>query len=226
MAKINKEKLYKFWAVCAIQGYIDIADKLLMQYQNEIYSFANALQRNLPSSPKKLYRGIILDPKNRDSSGVMTSKVNAGFISFSENLDIASWFASTDSHMAEMVLVNIPKGKGFIITHHPTRGEVLFHHKWYHLLKLKNELAAIEKSLEQMGLEPDLTQFIHNVTSQEEVILKPITKKFNLIPKEELSDKTGEELDKMFLPKNILDQKNSDDYEIIVYTKKEKTLFD
>lgn len=224
MGKVNKEKLYKFWAVCAVQGYIDLADRVLEQYKNEIYSVASALQRNLPPNSKKLYRGIILNPNNRDASGMLVSKVNAGFISFSENLDVAAWFASADSHMAEMLLLNVPNGEGFIIKYEPKRSEILFHYKWYHLLRIKNELSGIESSLIQMGLEPDLSQFIHNVTSQEEVILKPVTQKFNLIPKRELSDKSGEELDKMFLPEDILKQKNSE-YEIVVYTKKEKNPF-
>jgi len=204
---MNTKILYCTWVVLAIQGLMRDADQLLKQYQEEIYLEALKLSRKFPVRPKPVYRGILLEPKdNGNENYVYHVDYGVKFISFTQNLEVACWFASTDSYMAHMVMLQKPKSAGFIIEHTPEPEDILFDWKWHKDIGFKKFRPMIEKQLLLNHIYTDLDQYVHNVVTQKEIILKPLKIEFNLTKKEDRCSKSGRELDKIYLPDNVIAQ--------------------
>lgn len=201
---VSKEFIYNTWAVLAVQGFMREADEVLRQHKDAIYTMAQRCQRSLPVKMSPVYRGLLLQTEGVNPDTTLNSRYEVEFMSFSENKEVACLFASPESYMSAYVMSQHPDSRGYVIMHTPERKEVLFHWKWHYLMKIERDLDKIALNLTMNGLNPDFRQYMHNVRTQKEVILTPIHKAFDLIPKAQLCDLDGLELDKKYLPDFVL----------------------
>lgn len=173
---------YKQFVVAAILGQIVMADGLLRQFRSEIYSVAAYVQQTDPQPVKKLYRGLAIEPHY--IRGNRPSQPEQGeFASFTENKDVACWFAMPTSWITKELVQGRPDVVGWIAEHIPQSTEIIFHH---HQAKTVNdlpgpELVDVGRILAQTldprrtameGPDWAMVQVGFNLNTQEEVILK------------------------------------------------------
>src|SRR5262249_28756624 len=85
----------------AIVGRMAEADDVLRQYKREIYEAARVSTQNIVPN-FVLYRGILLHP-NEVQHGRIRGMEELTFVSFSQSLDVARWFADTGSIISGFV---------------------------------------------------------------------------------------------------------------------------
>lgn len=181
---------YLNFVLYAVYGRMGVADALLRKHRAEVESVAAALNNSKPVQRRRLYRGVLLEPELL-RGGKLPHQDSSEFISFSEDPDVACWFADRDSVISGFVKVQRPRVQGFIIeAAPPSPAEILFHHSWADYLGL--EKLAYEHP------EIDPTQFHWNVTTQKEAILKPPRGVLTVTPYEKFPHKTTAALDKKF----------------------------
>lgn len=175
--KPNVFNIYVTWAMNAVLGRMAEADGLLEQYPNEIYAASREMSRAFPPDIKKLYRGVLMEPE-LVASGLLPHDPLLKFVSFSEDLSVACWFADPQSFVSGFVRKQRPKTEGYIIEHTPKhRGEMLFHYSWANRLVMPGgsvvSLSRLATAHPHFGPE-HLHQLEWNLQTQSEVILKPI----------------------------------------------------
>lgn len=120
-----------------------------------------------PLSPVKVYRGVILDPKEVEKwGGKLPPLEHIRYISFSEDKEIAEVFADMLNPMAQFFRAKHPKHEGYLIEHTADLSEILFHHAW-------------TKELEIVKYFGEETRHVYE---QKEVMLANTFMTFNLIP--------------------------------------------
>lgn len=157
------EKHYMNFILNALAGRNP--DKYFRQHQEAILKHLRILQRDLPVSSEKIYRGILLEPKKEL---VLKPLWHITYLSFSSDRNVAKVFADMDHQMAFMVRFQNPNYEGFLIEHTPEPDEILFHHSWAGPLR-------IEEIFRASGAEPV-------VAEQKEVMLLNTMRDFKLIP--------------------------------------------
>ena len=111
-------------------------DAFFELHQKEIENTAKMMQEKHPIIElKSIYRGIIL--KDQDiKNGVLEAMSQIKYLSFSEDVEIAKIFANTESTMSSYLMAKVPDAKGYLITHTPSMGDILYHHSWVDVLGL------------------------------------------------------------------------------------------
>lgn len=174
--------VYKRFVVAAILGQIGFADTLIQQFRSEIYSVATYVQHIDPQPIKRLYRGLLIEPSNVRGNKPIQSE-QGEFASFTENRDLACWFALPDTWIAETLAQGRPNVVGWISEHMPQSTEIIFH---YEQTKMVNDLPGpslvdfarmLANSLDPVrtateGPDWAMAQIGWNLNTQEEVILK------------------------------------------------------
>lgn len=183
------------WAVYAIYGKMANADAIMKQHRAKIHAAARDLMAYAPIEPVEVYRGIVLNEKHTRNGVLPSAGYPVTFISFSENPQVACFFGRTDTEMSAFLLKQDPHVKGYIATHLPRRGEVLFHHHWVDVVPLIRA-ASMHPHIE------DIHQFAWYVKTQEEVILKPLPQ-VSIKPVEDFDCCSAEELNEMFTPPHL-----------------------
>ena len=102
--------LYLNFALHAILGKLREADALMSIAGDEIRAVADRLSALLPIEPQPLYRGMLLDP---DKPFAADPKLT--FLSWSEDRDVALWFACPRSAVSEPLAATNPKLRGHLI---------------------------------------------------------------------------------------------------------------
>ena len=157
--------LYLNFALHAILGRLGEADTLMNIAGDEIRAVADRLAAQHPISPKPLYRGMLLDP---DKPFAADPKLT--FLSWSEDRDVALWFACPRSVVSEPLAATNPKLRGHLVDLPAPQSRVLFHHGWAGAI---GGLAALARAHPLMG-EEGRRQIEWSLRTQSEVITAPV----------------------------------------------------
>lgn len=183
------------WAIQAVMGNLQQADALMSQYGREIRKAAAYLRmRNAQVPVRTLYRGMLI-PKNQIRDGQLPRLEGYMSTSFTERLEVACWFASTEAGISQVLMMQKPSSKGFVAEYEPVPEEVLFHHAWDISARLP-ELAAMHPNV------PDIDQFAWYLQTQAEVIVLP-PEVLYVRPVEEYGCPPADELDDMLHPPSV-----------------------
>jgi len=165
---------YKIFVILAVLGKLRETDQWMRDNRTPIQSVARYLRASHPLSLKTLYRGLLLPTTHIPPSNIITAESHVETVSFTENLEVACWFASTSSIMAEAVLKMHPNAVGWIAEFQPQLTDILFHYSWLDSLTqgpAANIYQIIIDLTDQKKLpENALLQVKYNITSQSEVI--------------------------------------------------------
>ena len=123
--------VYVSWIVYAVVGKTSEADAVLREHRDDVLAGAEAQRRMFPPPPSPvLYRGLLLEPE-AIVDGRVAPDTRLESVSFTEDLDVAHYFADPASDMSALVRSMRPRAEGYIGAHEPTPGDVvLFHHAW------------------------------------------------------------------------------------------------
>ena len=157
--------LYLNFALHAILGRLGEADALMSVAGDDIRAVADRLSAQHPIEPKPLYRGILLDP---DRSFAADPKLT--FLSWSEDRDVAVWFACPRSVVSEPLAATNPRLRGHLVDLPVPQSRVLFHHGWVSSL---GGLSALALAHPLMGAEGK-RQIEWSLRTQLEVITAPV----------------------------------------------------
>ena len=157
--------LYINFALHAILGRLSEADALMSMAGDDIRAVADRLAAQHPIAPKPLYRGLLLDPDK-----TFTADPKLTFLSWSEDRDVALWFACPRSAVSEpLVATNLRLG-GHLVDLPAPQSRVLFHHEWANEL---GGLALFALAHPLMGAE-GRRQIEWSLRTQREVITAPV----------------------------------------------------
>ena len=160
--------LYLNFALHAILGRLSEADALMSIAGDEIRAVAARLTAHYPITSKPLYRGMLLDP---DQTFAANPKLT--FLSWSEDRDVAVWFACPRSAVSEPLAATNPKLRGHLVELMGPPSRVLFHHAWTHALGGLTGLPTLALSHPLMG-EEGARQIEWSLSTQCEVITTPV----------------------------------------------------
>lgn len=122
---------YISFILYAILGKMAEADNLMKQHQRAIYTAAVKLQNFNPPNLRKIYRGLLIEPENMGQPGnIISRNPDVEFVSFSEDKDVACWFADTESLISFVAKMQRPDVEGWMIEYTPKMDEILFYWKW------------------------------------------------------------------------------------------------
>jgi hypothetical protein len=205
---------YINFVLYAVLGRMGEADGLMRQYGNEIRGCAEVMRATQPVSLSKLYRGLLLEPQEVRDGSVRCEFDESGepsrtFLSFSENEDVACWFARPDSIMSGFVRQQRPAVQGYLTTLHGSRYQrrLIWHHSWQAvpLPGRSSDLPLFAAARAHPHI--DEGQFIWNMQTQSEVLLE--ASKTALISVKPIGDEDcpdTDELDARFTYPPFLDQ--------------------
>ena len=157
--------LYLNFALHAILGRLSEADALMSMAGDEIRAVADRLAAQHPIAPKPLYRGMLLDPDK-----IFAADPKLTFQSWSEDRDVALWFACPRSVVSEPLAATNPRLRGYLVDLSAPQSRVLFHHGWANAL---GGLAALALAHPLMGAE-GRRQIEWSLRTQREVITAPV----------------------------------------------------
>jgi len=160
--------LYLNFALHAILGRLSEADALMSIAGDEIRMVAARLAAHYPITSKPLYRGMLLDP---DQS--FTANPELTFLSWSEDRDVAVWFACPRSAVSEPLAATNPKLRGHLVELMGPPSSVLFHHAWTHALSVLAGLPTLALAHPLMG-EEGARQIEWSLRTQCEIITAPV----------------------------------------------------
>lgn len=157
---------YVNFTLHAILGKLAEADAIMRIAGDSIRAVADALAAKLPIVPLPIYRGMLLEPEQP-----FTADPKLTFLSWSEDRDVAMWFACPRSAVSEPLARLRPQLRGHIVELTAPRSRVLFHHAWDGAAFGK--LAAFARQHPLMG-EECARQIAWSLRTQREVITEPV----------------------------------------------------
>jgi hypothetical protein len=112
--------LYGNFLAHAIGGFAHVADEILDRHSDVIRQLVTLF----PQPPEvPLYRGVLLDPKAMLGPGFR-------YVSWTEDRDVALWFASPASYISRALHQICPHYRGYLLTIDAPISRVLFHYSW------------------------------------------------------------------------------------------------
>jgi len=157
--------VYVNFALHAILGKLAEADQIMRLGGDHVRRTAARLSDRIPIAPVTLYRGMLLDPEKPFAADLKFT-----FLSWSEDRDVALWFACPRSAVSEPLAQYNPKLRGHLVEIPAPRSRVLFHHTWTTAL---SDLAPIALTHPLMGAE-GARQIEWSLRTQREVITEPL----------------------------------------------------
>lgn len=181
------------FALRAIYGQMREADALMRTFGVAVRRAADEMCRRYPVRSVPLYRGILLDPARGYASDDRYT-----FVSWSEDVDVARWFACPRSAVSVYAASVVPGLRGFLVELPRPTSRVLYHHSW---ARRFDGLAPLALSRPQMGVE-GARQVAWSTTTQREVITEPTP--MTPTPAPELNAEQLEALERKLSPPWIL----------------------
>ena len=157
--------LYVNFALHAILGRLGEADALMHLAADPIRRVAGRLAEKCPIEPVPLHRGMLLDPAQ-----TFAPDPKLTFLSWSEDRDVALWFACPRSVVSEPLAQLKPTLRGYVVEIAAPRSRVLFHHAWADAF---GGLAPLARAHPLMG-EEGRRQIEWSLRTQREVITAPV----------------------------------------------------
>lgn len=175
-------QLYVNFAAHAILGKLGEADQIMRAYGDSVRRVADALEREYPAPWAPLYRGLMLDPA---TPFALDPKLT--YLSWSEDHEVALWFACPRSAINLDLAAMKPDLRGYVAQLPAPQARVLFHHGWAEALGGLAWFALIHPLMGPSGKE----QIEWSLKTQREVITEPVA---NLVP-ERAPDLDGDVLE-------------------------------
>lgn len=175
--------IYINFVLYSVLGKTAVADEMMRRYGDGIRRVAARLRMKRPVPKRRLYRGILVEP-SKVNGGKIRPDPKLKFISWSEDLEVACWFADPDSAMSAFMQTIRPGVEGFIVTTEQAPAPVLFYYEWARGF----ELAGHQVDLAKLALvHPDMgadgySQIRWALNTQREVITENIDKSFEAAP--------------------------------------------
>lgn len=168
---------YKHFVVCAVVGLQQQADQFIRQYRARISRVAAHLRTTMPLTINPLYRGLLLDPASVIGDKISGRYQGAEYASFSEDLNVACWFAGHSTFISEEKMKSTPTAVGYIAMYTPKIDEILFHYSWADWLNNQHPnlyVVGMQAIAPQAQMDPqDLVyQLQWNLKTQKEVSTK------------------------------------------------------
>jgi len=157
--------LYINFAIHAILGKLSAADALMSVAADEIRAVADRLASQHPRTSEPLYRGMLLDP-----SLPFAADPKLTFVSWSEDREVARWFACPRSVVSEPLARMKPELRGYVVELPAPRSRVLFHHGWACMLGGLARFALLHPLMGEEGQR----QIEWSLRTQREVITEPV----------------------------------------------------
>jgi predicted RNA-binding Zn-ribbon protein involved in translation (DUF1610 family) len=170
--------IYKTFVVLAIVGRQKAADSVCRNNIREIERVASYLNSISPIDAQRCYRGLLIEPDDVVNNQVAGQFQSATYISLSEDLEVACWFADTNAFISDFRMQQVPRSVGWIAEYVPAGDDIIFHHSWTDYLNSAapgpNLYEAMADIAPQIGMPPQeaVMQLQWNLKTQEEVILK------------------------------------------------------
>lgn len=165
---------YINWALYAVTGKLAVADNLMKDKGAAIRAVARYYQKTKRPRRRTLYRGLLLEPEQVEE-GLINQDPDVTFVSFSEDRDVACWFADPSSTMSSFVKMQRPDVEGWIMEYLPKLSDILFHHTWNPILiPGRGELYLQQAATMHRDIIPVADQLAWNLETQSEVIVKPL----------------------------------------------------
>jgi hypothetical protein len=180
----------------AVYGKLGEADVIMRLAGDSVRRVADDIAAQNPVDLAPLHRGMLLDP-----DVPFASDPKLTFLSWSEDHDVALWFACPRSAVSEPLAKMKPKLRGHVATINVPRSRVLFHHSWANVL---GDLACFALIHPLMG-EEGRRQIAWSLRTQREVITEPVD---GLWPKRviDLDAATLEALERRLSPPWIIEE--------------------
>lgn len=174
---------YINFVLYAVLGRMAESDALMRLYGDGVRRVAARLrtQRAVPKRP--LYRGVLLGLGDV-IDGQLKPDPRLRFISWTEDLDVACWFADPDSVMSAFMRSFRPNTQGFIVSADQPPAPVLFYYEWargFDLAGRRVDLAKLALPHPDMG-EEGYSQIRWALDTQREVITENTDKVFDVAP--------------------------------------------
>jgi hypothetical protein len=155
--------VYIDFALHAILGRLGEADAIMRFAGDSVRRVADDIAAQNHVDSAVLHRGMLLDP---DVPFATDPKLT--FMSWSEDHDVAMWFACPRSVVSEPLAKMKPELRGYVATINAPASRVLFHHSWAAL----GGLACFALIHPLMG-EEGRRQIEWSLRTQREVITEP-----------------------------------------------------
>jgi len=158
--------LYINFAIHAILGKLGEADTIMRLGGDAVRKIAAELAAELPVAVVPIYRGMLLDPELPfDADPALT------FMSWSEDRDVALWFACPRSVVSEPIMQMKPQLRGYVVELPQVQSRVLFHHSWARVLGGLARFALLHPLMGEEGSR----QIRWSLQTQREIITEPVT---------------------------------------------------
>lgn len=165
---------YINWVIYAVLGRTGEADDVMRRYKLQIEAVARQLRKRRKPPIRDLYRGVLLEP-DQVVQGVVPPEPALTFLSFSEDFEVACWFADPDSIISGHVRQSRPNVEGWIIEHRPKGSEILWHYSWNTIpMGAGRSIPLVAAGAQHPHIMRELDQLAWNLQTQREVILKPL----------------------------------------------------
>lgn len=165
--------LYISWVIPAIYGQLAPADSLMREHGAQIRSVAKTLRKKLPTPVRQLYRGLLVEP-DQVVDDVVGQQAEVEFVSFSEDRDVACWFADPRSIMSSFMAQQRPDAEGWVMEYRPRKVDILFHHSWRAIPVPGHGSIPLDQAARMHPAVADPAQFAWNLRTQREVIVEPL----------------------------------------------------
>lgn len=190
---------YLNFVLYAVYGQLGLADRLYTEHKASIDRYAAWLREHHPPPRRPLYRGVLVEPAEIRGGRLPAQRQTTTFVSFSEDKEVACWFAAADSFISGFVLEQRPRVRGYLIElPPPAPSRLLFHHAWIQLPVPDGRTFSLEQAA-MMNPALDASQVIWNLRTQSEVITTNKWKSFPVTPIEDTDCASGLALDRRFV---------------------------
>lgn len=195
---------YKIFVGLAVSGLQRDADQQMRRARDNINSVASYLRSLLPPPIKTLYRGLLLEPEVAATGRIGGHYQGAEYTSFTEDEDVACYFASPKTNISGSWMQQKPRSTGWIAEYIPNLSDIIFHHSWTEYLN--NSTPSIYELMLQIAGQSDrgkdlVTQLRWHLKNQQEVICKtgiPL----DIKPVDDYSCPDAQTLDNRFTPRS------------------------
>ena len=156
---------YVNFVLHAIYGRLGEADMIMHHASSSVRCVADELAAEHPIAHMPVFRGLLLDPAEPFAADPKLT-----FLSWSEDRDVALWFACPRSAVSEPLARKNPKLRDHVATLAAPRSRVLFHYSWAHALGGLAHLALLHPLMREEGRR----QIEWSLRTQREVITEPV----------------------------------------------------
>lgn len=178
--------VYITFVLYAVFGRIPQADTVMRKHGASVRKVAAWLRRQHEPQLKTLFRGILLEPEEV-KDGTVDRNPAFTFVSLSEDMEVACWFADRTSEISGAVAAARPRTRGYLIElRDPPLKDVLFHHSWGPLLPMPEGYVDLRlAAARHPEIREEAGQVAWNLATQQEVLTTNRRESYPVTPYED-----------------------------------------